>query len=104
LLATQLHAVIAADIHAFGASLQLGSIVNDIASGNLAAPLAAVAPQDPAGFKSFMVEGYDAAFHRVVMILTGVCMVLSVLIISLLGPRARARVVGAADTLSASSK
>jgi hypothetical protein len=49
-----------------------------------------------------MAMGYDAAFHRVVSILTGVCVLLSVLIVGLLGPRTRA--VGSTDSLSASSK
>lgn len=103
LLATQLHAVVAPKLQSFATAAPLGAIVNDVASGNLASPLAAVAPQEAAAFKAFMTASYDTAFHWVMTILTGICLVLSALIVTLLRGRSCPR-TAASDALSASSK
>jgi predicted MFS family arabinose efflux permease len=89
LLATELQSVMASGLHYFGSALQLASVANDVASGNLIAPLNAAVTQNPSAFKAFMIASYDAAFHRIVTILTGICFALSALIVALLAPGVR---------------
>ncbi|USS44404.1 MFS transporter (plasmid) [Burkholderia glumae] len=98
LLATQLHEVLAPALQALGNALPVGPLVNDVAAGNLAAPLAVVDPQDVGHLRLLMTTGYDRAFHHVVSILTVICVALSVVIVALLGPRPRQAV---ADPLAA---
>jgi len=83
------HSALDGNLTRFG-TVNAAALVNDIASGNLVAPMQMVRHEEAAAFRTFMVASYDTAFHDVLTILTGICVLLSVVVVALLGLRARA--------------
>ncbi|MFD5710153.1 MFS transporter [Streptomyces pharetrae] len=56
------------------------TVANEVAGGNLTGPAGAVDASARAGFTDFLVRSYDSAFHTILWILTGICLVLFLLI------------------------
>jgi MFS family permease len=99
LLATVLRATLHDDLARFG--LPDGTadrVVDTVASGDADGPARLVAGPVRDAFVRTLAEGYDAAFHVVLWILTGVTLVLALLVARLVRePRAAAAAVGPPD-------
>jgi len=61
--------------------------INDVAAGNLGAPVQAVAAKQADVFQNLLIAGYDHAFHDVLWILSAVILVVSISIAWLIRPR-----------------
>lgn len=83
LLGTVLHATARAGIGAFSAA-DPGRAVDSVAAGNVAAALQAVPAAQRDAFHAFLIGSYDTAFHGVLWILMGICIVLTLAILLLL--------------------
>ncbi|WP_326950688.1 MFS transporter [Amycolatopsis sp. NBC_01307] len=86
LLAAILRSTLTTGLPAFGAADPV-RVAGDLATGNLAA--AARTAGGGAGVTDFLVRSYDDAFHTILWVLTGICLVLSLVIVALLRKPAR---------------
>ncbi|MFG2692973.1 MFS transporter [Kitasatospora sp. NPDC048407] len=67
------------------------TVVGTVASGNISGPAGQVAETQRAGFTDLLVHAYDGAFHAVLWVLGGICLVLLVLVVALLSGRKAGR-------------
>ncbi|TPG83205.1 MFS transporter [Pseudomonas mandelii] len=86
LLATNLHKVMSADLPDFATALDIKLLANTVATGNLTTPLQMVDASHAELFRTFMDSSYNASFHSVMLVLIGICILLSIVIIKLLSP------------------
>ncbi|GAA4803398.1 hypothetical protein [Streptomyces ziwulingensis] len=84
LLATVLASRIREGIGDFPGAGDPTTVANEVAGGDLTGPAHAVDAPARAGFTDFLVHSYDSAFHTILWILTGVCLVLFLVIGGLL--------------------
>lgn len=80
LLATVLTSHVRDGIDGFADAGDPARVSNELAGGNLAGPAQAVDAGTRGDYTEFLVRAYDSAFHTVLWVLTGVCLVLSLVI------------------------
>jgi MFS family permease len=90
LLATAVHATVADQLAGFAPGADPSRVANELAAGNVVAAAEATGRSADDALTSFLISGYDDAFHTILWILAGICLVLSVVILVLLRtPRRR---------------
>jgi predicted MFS family arabinose efflux permease len=84
LLATTLQAEIRDGLDRLAPGADATALANDVAGGNLAAAGAGTGEAQRGPLLDYLVGGYDSAFHSLLWLLAGTCLVLGLLIVMLL--------------------
>ncbi|MFF7446039.1 MULTISPECIES: MFS transporter [unclassified Streptomyces] len=80
LLATVLASRMRDGIGDFPGAGDPATVANEVAGGNLTGPASAVDASSRSDFTDFLVRSYDSAFHTILWVLTGICLVLFLVI------------------------
>lgn len=80
LLATVLASRMRDGIGDFPGAGDPATVANEVAGGNMTGPASAVDASARGDFTDFLVRSYDSAFHTILWVLTGICLVLFLVI------------------------
>ncbi|MFE4514841.1 MFS transporter [Kitasatospora sp. NPDC056783] len=91
LLATVISGRTRDDVAGYAGAGDPAAVAGTVASGNISGPAGRVAEARRGSFTDLLVHAYDGAFHTVLWVLGGVCLVLLVLVVALSGGRGTER-------------